>query len=97
MYMIRTIEFSCFIYMQLVLLQVSKIFGFVRTHNDREPVSDVESNDLFAVQVPPVRDPVHDIAIIAVNIAVTVKESQRQVPFITCDAFLNFFKCRFFL
>lgn len=49
----------------------------MRTHNDREPVSDVESNDLFAVQVPPVRDPVHDVAIIAVNIAVTVKESKR--------------------
>jgi hypothetical protein len=44
-------------------------------------VSDVTSGDLFAVQVSPPEDPVRGIAIIVVNIAVTVKESKRQVTF----------------
>ena len=72
---------ECLFDFQLVLMQVSNDFGFARNYDDIELLSDVENelSDLIAVQIAPdFTDSLSSIAVIALNIVLTSKETVRQ-------------------
>ena len=64
----------------MVLLEISEADGLLHTFNDNELLSDVETDlpNLFAVHVVPAAESAHDVAIVAVNVAISGDETTKR-------------------